>query len=261
VGEKDLKDKLKSMTSDQLIKWLAWIFVSAVAVMAAVFIFYFFSFQGELTLEHERWGTFGDFVGGTLNPILSFFALTALLLTIILQNRELEATRDEISQSRLAAQEQVSHFKNESKKADVYKTIQVLEGRLEKLYREPVYFFAGEKLRERELYFFLSFATDEALQQIIKPEEHPPEEYETELVNTKSLLMQLQLTIVKLSMQLTMLTEYRDNNAILFFYEPTIGHLASKLDQIGYLPPDDKESLRMSAEIRRNMTDAQNQMA
>lgn len=261
MTKKELRHNLSAMTSVQLIKWLTWIFISAVAVVVAVFLFYILNFQGELTLDHERWGTFGDFFGGTLNPILSFFALTALLLTIVLQNRELEATREEMAQSRVAAQEQVAHFKSESKKADVYKTIQVLEGRLEKLYREPIYFVAGGKLRERELYFVLSFATDEALQQIIKPEEHPPEEYETELVKTKSLLMQLHLTIVKLSMQLTMLTEYPDNNAILFFYEPTIGHLASKLDKVGYLPPDDKESLRMSAEMRRMRTNAQNQIA
>tara|TARA_R110002051_G_scaffold100906_2_gene171581 strand:+ start:12974 stop:13759 length:786 start_codon:yes stop_codon:yes gene_type:complete len=261
VHKKNLKGKLSSMTSDQLIKWLAWIFVSAVLVVAAVFLFYLLHFQGGLTVEHERWGTFGDFVGGTLNPILSFLALTSLLLTIVLQNRELEATREEMSQSRIAAQEQVSHFKNESKKADVYKTIHVLEDRLEKLYREPIYFTAGNELRERELYFVLSFATDDALQQIIKPEEHPPAEYETQLVKTKSLLMQLHLTIVKLSMQLTMLTEFRDNNAILFFYEPTIGHLASKLDKIGYLPPDDRESLKINAEIRGRAMNAQNQMA
>jgi uncharacterized membrane protein len=261
VEKKNLKGKLRSMESEQLIKWLAWVFVSAVVVVAAVFLFYFLNFKGGLTLEHDRWGTFGDFVGGTLNPILSFFALTALLLTIVLQNRELEATREEMSQSRIAAQDQVAHFKNESKKADVYKTIQVLENRLENLYREPIYFISGNELRERELYFVLSFATDDALQQIIRPEEHPPSEYETQLVKTKSLLMQLHLTIVKLSLQLTILTEFLDNNALLFFYEPTIGHLASKLDEIGYLPEADKESLRLNAEVRRNMMNSKHQKA
>ena len=261
MENRNSQEKSKLASSDQLLKWLVWIFASAIAAVAAVFIFYLFNFQGSLTLEHERWGTFGDFMGGTLSPILSFLALAALLLTIVLQNRELEATRVEISQSRIAAQEQVAHFKNESKKTDVYKTIQVLEGRLEKLYREPIYFVAGNQLRERELYFVLSFATTDALQQLIKPEERPPEEFETELVKTKSLLMQLHLTIVKLSMQLTMLAQYRDNNALLFFYEPTICHLAEKLDEIGYLPPDDKETLRMSSEIRRKMTDGQHQEA
>lgn len=247
------------MTSNQLINLLIKIFILAIFVMAAVFILYFSNFNGKFALQPEYWGTFGDFVGGTLNPILSFFALMALLITIILQNRELEATREEIAQSRLAAQEQVLHLKNESKKADIYRTVQVLENRLERLYKEPLYFISNGKLRKRELYFLLTFATDDALKQIIKPEDHPSEEYETELVNTKSTLMDLHLTIVKLSMQLTMLTEYRNNNAILFFYEPTINHLASKLDKVGYLPPDDKESLKINADIRRRNLNAQNQ--
>lgn len=239
------------MTSNQLISLLVKIFISAIVVMAVVFILYFSNFTGKFTSQPEYWGTFGDFVGGTLNPILSFFALMALLITIILQNRELEVTREEMTQSRLTAQEQVLHFKNESKKNDIYRTVQVLENRLERLYKESVYFISNGKLRERELYFFLTFATDDALTQIIKPEEHPLEEYETELINTKSTLMDLHLTIVKLSMQLTMLTKYQNNDAILFFYEPTINHLASKLDKIGYLPPDDKESLKINADIRR----------
>lgn len=248
------------MTSNQLIGLLIKIFLLAIVMMAAAFILYFLNFNGEFTSQPEYWGTFGDFIGGTLNPILSFFALMALLITIILQNRELEATRDEIAQSRLAAQEQVSHFKNESKKADVYRTIQILETRLEKIYKEPLYFISNGKLLKRELYFLLTFATDDALKQIIKPEEHPTEEHESELVSTKSTLMDLHLTIVKLSMQLTMLAGYPNNNAILFFYEPTISHLASKLDKIGYLPLDDKETLRINAEIRQRSINAQNQV-
>jgi uncharacterized membrane protein len=261
MKNKDLKEKLKTMNSDQLLKLLICILVTAVFVVTVVFLFYLLNFPGELSLDHQRWGTFGDFIGGTLNPILSFLALIALLLTIVLQNRELEATREELAQTRKAAQEQVEHFKNESKKADVYKTIQVLEDRLEKLYREPIYFLTGAKLLERELYFVLTFASEEALQQIIKPEEPPAAEYETELVKTKSLLMQLHLTIVKLSMQLTLLTQHPYNSAVLFFYEPTIGHLADKLDKIGYLPPDDKVTLKMNAEIRRNIANSKNQMA
>jgi len=47
-------------------------------------------------------GTFGDFVGGTLNPILSFLALLALLLTLAIQIRELKETRRELELSRRA---------------------------------------------------------------------------------------------------------------------------------------------------------------
>ena len=101
-----LKDKIESFDSKQLLKWLSWIFVVAVTIMVGVFLFYFINFSGDISSSHEKWGTFGDFVGGTLNPILSFLALIALLLTVILQNRqleisgnELEATREELRRS------------------------------------------------------------------------------------------------------------------------------------------------------------------
>ncbi|MEZ9345669.1 putative phage abortive infection protein [Vibrio splendidus] len=54
-----------------------------------------FSFMG----LQEQMGVFGDFLGGVLNPILSFLSLIAILLTIILQSRELSETREEIKRS------------------------------------------------------------------------------------------------------------------------------------------------------------------
>jgi len=106
MSKMELKDKFESFDSRQLLKWLSWIFVAAITIIAAVFLFYFINFSGDISLSRERWGTFGDFVGGTLNPILSFLALIALLLTVILQNRqleisgnELEATREELRRS------------------------------------------------------------------------------------------------------------------------------------------------------------------
>ncbi len=72
------------------------------------------SFSGSLRNDHERWGTFGDFMGGTLNPILSFFALIAVLLTIILQSKELEATREELKRSATAQEKSEISLKNQS---------------------------------------------------------------------------------------------------------------------------------------------------
>ncbi len=62
--------------------------------------FLFFWFNGELSTDHTLWGAFGDFIGGTLNPILSFLALIALLLTLILQSRQIEMSAEELSLSR-----------------------------------------------------------------------------------------------------------------------------------------------------------------
>lgn len=47
---------------------------------------------------HTQWkdknlGTFGDFLGGVLNPILTFLSFMALLFTIILQQREIHSAK------------------------------------------------------------------------------------------------------------------------------------------------------------------------
>lgn len=271
MSRKDLGGKQEFMDSARLFKWLSWIVAAASAYFMAVLVTYFFFFGSHgLSSSQEHWGQFGDFLGGAVNPLMSFLALVAIVLTVILQSKQIElskdelalsrqeltATREELAQSRAAAQEQVAHLKAEAKKADVYRTIQVLEGRLEGLYREPIYFLAGGVLRKRELYFVLTFATPGALKQIIPADIPPPIEHETELVQTKSVLMQLHLTIVKLSMQLTFLIQFSDSDPVLFFYDPTINHLAGKLKEIGYLPEQDEATLKFNSEMRRRIVES-----
>ncbi|MFH4667138.1 putative phage abortive infection protein [Vibrio cidicii] len=97
--ENQIKKKLQNITIDQMFTVLALIGVLATTALVTALVFYFAHFSGELSNNQEDWGTFGDFLGGTLNPLLSFLGLIALLLTIVLQNRELEATREELARS------------------------------------------------------------------------------------------------------------------------------------------------------------------
>lgn len=104
---------VRSMTSDHLFMWLAGIFVAAAATVVFTVAGYFVAqWVGWVDCEsHSRWGTFGDFVGGVLGPLLGFLSLIALLLTLVLQNRELEETRNELKQSRLAHEGQLAELK------------------------------------------------------------------------------------------------------------------------------------------------------
>ncbi|MGN2614732.1 putative phage abortive infection protein [Aliivibrio fischeri] len=96
--ENRIKKKLQDITSEQMFTVLA--FIGAIATRFIIILaLYFTHFSGELSNKQEDWGTFGDFIGGSLNPLLSFLGLIALLLTIVLQNRELEATREELARS------------------------------------------------------------------------------------------------------------------------------------------------------------------
>ena len=66
--------------------------------------------NGEGMSRAEALGLSGDFLGGVLNPILSFFSLLALLFTLRLQRRELTATMEELKKSTVAAESNVRLF-------------------------------------------------------------------------------------------------------------------------------------------------------
>ena len=70
--------------------------------MAAVVIlgFYFGNFHGGLSTENGVWGTFGDYVGGILNPLIAAFAFYLIAKTYELQKTELEETRKLLEDSR-----------------------------------------------------------------------------------------------------------------------------------------------------------------
>lgn len=53
----------------------------------------------------QKWGEFGDFIGGTLNPILSFLALICLIQTLKIQNDALEKQKEELEITKVELRE------------------------------------------------------------------------------------------------------------------------------------------------------------
>ena len=99
-----IKNKLlENIDSNNLLNILLAISTLAIFFIIVVFCFYFFRFSNWHLIpsgSQEVWGQFGDFIGGTLNPLLSFFGLIALLVTIALQSKELELSRKELKLTR-----------------------------------------------------------------------------------------------------------------------------------------------------------------
>lgn len=60
--------------------WCAGVF--ALVVILSVAGKYISVFSTHVLNDQEKWGQFGDYFGGVLNPILSFFAFIALLVTL-----------------------------------------------------------------------------------------------------------------------------------------------------------------------------------
>ncbi|UTW49823.1 putative phage abortive infection protein [Bacterioplanoides sp. SCSIO 12839] len=74
------------------------LFTIAALALALVLGIYFFKFGGYLSSDQGVWGTFGDFVGGTLNPLLAFASLCAILLTMKMQSDELKTSTNALRQ-------------------------------------------------------------------------------------------------------------------------------------------------------------------
>ena len=76
--------------------WLKGMVAVSLLVAVIALGLYFWSFNDQLADKQETWGQFGDFIGGTLNPLFAVTALFALLYTIRLQSEELRASREEL---------------------------------------------------------------------------------------------------------------------------------------------------------------------
>jgi len=116
------------------------VFIIAVLFIVAVLSAYFYNFNGEISPNSDKWGVFGDFIGGSLNPVFSFLALIALLVTLWLQSKqteisiqelkisrkELTETRKELSRSAEAQEASVNHQKRQVKIQELTARISVI---------------------------------------------------------------------------------------------------------------------------------------
>lgn len=90
-------------------------FIAIFAVVVLSAFFYGITQSPDFENIIKIWANFGDFMGGTLNPILASLSLFGLLFTIYYQNKELEETRKELKESRIAQQEQSNSLKLQNK--------------------------------------------------------------------------------------------------------------------------------------------------
>lgn len=84
--------------SKNLSPLLTVILIAASVSIFVVIAFYVFNFSVGLSPKPDVWGQFGDYIGGTLNPILSFLALISLLVTLWVQSQSLDTARKQIAQ-------------------------------------------------------------------------------------------------------------------------------------------------------------------
>lgn len=78
-------------------------------------------------------GTFGDFIGGSLNPILTFLTFIGLLITITIQQTELKESREEFKKSANALIEQSQSLSRQNFENTFFNLITLYNGILDNL--------------------------------------------------------------------------------------------------------------------------------
>lgn len=88
-------------------KWLNWL-PAVAGVLATILIgSYIYTFQKFPTNENpSAWGTFGDYMGGLLNPVISLFTLIVAMKVWGLQKTELLETRRAVEEQGKTAEQQ-----------------------------------------------------------------------------------------------------------------------------------------------------------
>lgn len=81
----------------------------ALLLTGAYFGYFYIQLGQSPAQDAEKWGQFGDFVGGLLNPVVAFAAFYWLTQSVKLQKTELAETREELRKSALAQQKQVEN--------------------------------------------------------------------------------------------------------------------------------------------------------
>ncbi|WP_205755155.1 hypothetical protein [Azotobacter chroococcum] len=83
-------------------------FVLAAAVTPALlYLLWFVAVNDQkLSTDAARWGTFGDFVGGLINPLIAFFAFYWLTKSVLIQKTELSETKTALQETQRAQEAQ-----------------------------------------------------------------------------------------------------------------------------------------------------------
>lgn len=102
-----------------------------IIILVMVIYLYLWYDNKELPVVSQSWGTFGDFIGGILNPIFALFAFYWLTSSVRLQVKELQETKNELKKTADAqaksAEHQESIAKLEQSNVDTQKEILELQ--------------------------------------------------------------------------------------------------------------------------------------
>jgi hypothetical protein len=87
--------------------WVAGAFGVLIGMVLMYILWFGIKLGQPLAEDAAKWGAFGDYIGGVLNPIVALMALYWLTRSVRLQKEELAATRAELREAAYAQTRQV----------------------------------------------------------------------------------------------------------------------------------------------------------
>jgi hypothetical protein len=221
----------------------------AVIVVSA----YVLKFGGNFSDDPERWGAFGDYVGGILNPIFAFLAFVALLLTIILQSRELELTRVELGNSAKALQDsrdiaarQRDLMEAQAQKEDVFRIITYIFDQIKQISDDKYTLYLKnsncDRIHESINYFFGTKKKENVYKYLPNGMEENNENWISNNKNLSSYVERLH----ELISYLKMFEELSGNRTLTNYYKRRIQDVAWDMYQKNYIDVNLFDSLKVT---------------
>lgn len=149
VGEVDKEiqvnfdKKAKNMRRDDGdgINYVNWFLVvsGALSLIAYGLIIYIYYKQFGIRIGEQRadWGTFGDFIGGTINPLFSFMSFLGLLYAVSLQRKELLRAERSLEEEREAQRRSLIQSRNDERRIEVETALKSVSEEIESIFLMP----------------------------------------------------------------------------------------------------------------------------
>jgi hypothetical protein len=92
--------------NSHLLYSIAGVAAVGLAALATYFVWFGLILDEPFSPDQAKWGTFGDYIGGLMNPLVAACALYWLTMSVRLQKQELSETRHELATASNAQKEQ-----------------------------------------------------------------------------------------------------------------------------------------------------------
>lgn len=123
--------------SEKTAKKLSWVGLLLIVMGAVVFII-FRSWEFGLTLDEEKVGQFGDFIGGVVGTILAFVGVILYYVALTEQRKDIAINRQALETQVEALNQQIKEFKAQTKEMQDTRTVYEEQT---KLYREQTIYY------------------------------------------------------------------------------------------------------------------------